>query len=274
MLANGPRTATNPPNAILNYLYALLEAETILACQQIGLDPGLGIFHTDQRDRASLALDAMEAVAASRGRLRPGAAHTAYALGSGLRRDPPGRLPAHPDSHRTAHRDDHRLAEQIAPIVERIAHILEAADASRTADATPLTRANNLAAWDKRSPDRRRRAARHALALPDSCRDCGSPAADRRHRYCEDCRKRSDGSRRPPRSPERRPGARRAARGTARPGTRRPCSRAPRRQERSASASRQGVDWGATGAPRSSVPRSCPGCATCRSGAGGCERAI
>ena len=61
LLTVGPRMACNPPNAILNYLYALLEAETTIACHQIGLDPGLGIFHTDQRDRASLALDAMEA---------------------------------------------------------------------------------------------------------------------------------------------------------------------------------------------------------------------
>src|SRR5207245_5433290 len=61
LLTGGPRLASNPPNAILNYLYALLEAETILACHIVGLDPCLGIFHTDQRQRASLALDAMEA---------------------------------------------------------------------------------------------------------------------------------------------------------------------------------------------------------------------
>ena len=39
LLTSGPRGACNPANAILNYLYALLEAETTLACQQIGLDP-------------------------------------------------------------------------------------------------------------------------------------------------------------------------------------------------------------------------------------------
>ena len=94
LLTNGPRLACNPPNAILNYLYALLEAETTLACHAVGLDPLLGIFHTDQRYRASLALDAMEAV-------RP--IVDAYVLAlltqrtlaaRGLRRDPPGRLPA------------------------------------------------------------------------------------------------------------------------------------------------------------------------------------
>jgi len=62
LLTGGPRRATNSANAILNYLYALLEAETTLACHAVGLDPALGIFHTDQRERASMALDAMEAV--------------------------------------------------------------------------------------------------------------------------------------------------------------------------------------------------------------------
>jgi hypothetical protein len=49
-------------NALLNYLYALLEAETTLALHAAGLDPGLGIWHTDERHRDSLALDVMEAV--------------------------------------------------------------------------------------------------------------------------------------------------------------------------------------------------------------------
>jgi hypothetical protein len=62
MLANGPRLACNPPNAILNYLYALVEGEATIACQTVGLDALLGIFHTDQRNRPSLALDTIEPV--------------------------------------------------------------------------------------------------------------------------------------------------------------------------------------------------------------------
>ncbi len=58
----GGRLAINPANALLNYLYALLEAETILASQAAGLDPGLGILHLDQRMRASFALDIMETI--------------------------------------------------------------------------------------------------------------------------------------------------------------------------------------------------------------------
>ncbi len=51
------RKAERPVNAILNYLYALLEAEAILACHVVGLDAGLGLVHSDARGRASFALD-------------------------------------------------------------------------------------------------------------------------------------------------------------------------------------------------------------------------
>jgi CRISPR/Cas system-associated endonuclease Cas1 len=39
LLTSSPRLAINPANAILNYLYAILEAETRLACLTVGLDP-------------------------------------------------------------------------------------------------------------------------------------------------------------------------------------------------------------------------------------------
>jgi hypothetical protein len=52
--------AANPPNAILNYLYAVLESEARLAAASLGLDPGLGVLHVDARARDSLACDLME----------------------------------------------------------------------------------------------------------------------------------------------------------------------------------------------------------------------
>jgi CRISPR associated protein Cas1 len=56
------RRATNPANAILNYLYAILEAEARIAALRMGLDPGLGFLHADQTARDSLACDLMEPV--------------------------------------------------------------------------------------------------------------------------------------------------------------------------------------------------------------------
>jgi CRISPR-associated endonuclease Cas1 len=60
-LSGGPRSAVTPAGAILNYLYALLEAETRLACLTVGLDPALAVLHADTRGRDSLPLDLMEA---------------------------------------------------------------------------------------------------------------------------------------------------------------------------------------------------------------------
>jgi len=61
-LTGSPRLAVNPANAILNYLYALLESEARLAVAALGLDPGLGFLHMDSRTRDSLACDLMEPV--------------------------------------------------------------------------------------------------------------------------------------------------------------------------------------------------------------------
>src|SRR5215467_6274224 len=61
-LTGSPRLAANPPNAILNYLYALLESEARLAAAALGLDPGLGVLHVDASNRDSLALDLLEPV--------------------------------------------------------------------------------------------------------------------------------------------------------------------------------------------------------------------
>ena len=61
-ISGSPRCAVNPPNAILNYLYAILESESRLALAAVGLDPGLGFLHVDSRTRDSLACDLMETV--------------------------------------------------------------------------------------------------------------------------------------------------------------------------------------------------------------------
>jgi CRISPR-associated endonuclease Cas1 len=61
-LTGSPRLAVNPANAILNYLYAMLESETCLAIAALGLDPGLGFLHADTANRDSLACDLMEPV--------------------------------------------------------------------------------------------------------------------------------------------------------------------------------------------------------------------
>jgi CRISPR-associated protein Cas1 len=59
------RDATDPFNAILNYCYTLLEVETRIACEAVGLDPDLGLLHTDDRLRESFIYDLLEPLRSS-----------------------------------------------------------------------------------------------------------------------------------------------------------------------------------------------------------------
>ncbi len=61
-LTGSPRLAVNPPNAMLNYLYAVLESESRLALAALGLDRGMGVLHNDLRSRDSLACDLIEPI--------------------------------------------------------------------------------------------------------------------------------------------------------------------------------------------------------------------
>lgn len=61
-IARGNRRAVTPANAMLNFAYAVLEAEVTIALASVGLDPGLGIVHADVEGRASFSLDVLEAL--------------------------------------------------------------------------------------------------------------------------------------------------------------------------------------------------------------------
>ena len=61
-LTGGPRLAVNPPNALLNFIFAVCESEARLALAILGLDPGIGFLHLPRANRDSLAFDIMEPV--------------------------------------------------------------------------------------------------------------------------------------------------------------------------------------------------------------------
>lgn len=54
------RPPTDPVNALLSFVYALLGSMCCSALETVGLDPYAGMFHTDRPGRFSLALDLME----------------------------------------------------------------------------------------------------------------------------------------------------------------------------------------------------------------------
>ena len=61
-LTNSPRLAINPPNALLNYAYSVLESECTLAAAAVGLDAAMGVLHLDKKGRNSLSCDLAEPI--------------------------------------------------------------------------------------------------------------------------------------------------------------------------------------------------------------------
>jgi len=59
-LTHSPRLAANPPNACMNLIHALCEAECRIALIGMGLDPEIGLLHCDAPNRSSLANDLQE----------------------------------------------------------------------------------------------------------------------------------------------------------------------------------------------------------------------
>jgi CRISPR-associated endonuclease Cas1 len=186
-LGSGPRLAVNPAGAILNYLYALLEAEARLACQIVGLDPALAIVHADSRVRDSLPLDLMEAVRPSVDR---------YLLA--LLRDRVFRMSDFYETQRGSCRLlaplTHELAETlpawrklIAPVAERVTALLLEREPTGVNLPTPLTQANRRADRARRH-NHAKTPVRLAPPRPERrCKRCGGELPNRTRVYCDDC---------------------------------------------------------------------------------------
>jgi CRISPR-associated endonuclease Cas1 len=185
-IGSGPRLAVNPAGAILNYLYALLEAEARLACFTLGLDPALAVVHADIRGRDSLPLDLMEAV-------RPRV--DGYLLA--LLRD---RVFRASDFHETQRGNvrllaplTHELAETmpawrglVGPVAEHVVAMLLKSEPKLPHLPTPLTEANRRADRVRRHGAGREAARRQSRPEP-RCKRCGGPLPHRERVYCDGC---------------------------------------------------------------------------------------
>ena len=184
-LSGSQRLAANPVNAILNYLYAVLESEARFAAAALGLDPGLGFIHADGKARDSLACDLMEPV-------RPEV--DAWVLDWITReplkrewffeqRDGDCRLMA-PFAVRLAETAP-MWARAVAPVAEWVARQLwsrQRKPSSQMAPPTRLTQRHKRAAKGAPSLPRTKRALR-PLAV---CRACGKDIKPGR-RHCSEC---------------------------------------------------------------------------------------
>lgn len=194
----GGRKAADPINALLNYLYALAEIECRNACLRLGLDPGLGILHTDIPRRDSLALDLIEVI-------RPDIDAWVIDLADGhtFRRadfhetdDGHCRILAPLTHHLTATLP--LWARTVAPWAEHVAHTLSDTTPLNINKATPLTSTNRRTASRSSSAPRRKSTADNPIEDPPKlragrsmlgpkCADCGTALSHPQRTYCPDC---------------------------------------------------------------------------------------
>jgi CRISPR-associated endonuclease Cas1 len=181
-----PRAATDPVNAMLNYSYALAEAECRLALHAVALDPGLGISHTDTKNRDSLALDLLEP-------LRPVVDRHILTLLDRrhfTRRDfhetPAGSCRLVPPLTHDLADAIPAYAAAVASLAEGVAHALARSSPGQITLTTPLSRANNV--------NTQVRGARSAHRTPATsrqgrrtCRVCGADLYGSARQLCPTC---------------------------------------------------------------------------------------
>ena len=184
-LTGSPRLATNPLNAMLNYLYAVLESEARLAAAALGLDPGIGVMHVDSPARDSLACDLMEPI-------RPQV--DAYVL-DWISREPIRRewfLEQRDGNCRLITSFAARLTETapswaraVAPIAEMAARKLSSAVKKQIRSGLPPTRLTQDQRREAR-PTTVKVAAEKSLKPMRICRTCGV-SLKRGQLYCKSC---------------------------------------------------------------------------------------
>jgi len=208
VLTGAPRAATSPVNAMRNYTLACVESEARLALLAHGCDPQMGCLHADQRNRDSLALDAIEPVRADVDAFlldlledREFTARDFGELPNGICRI------AAPLTHELALTLPH-WRECLRPISARLAQtfresLVNKGAAPRTVSAKSANKRLSISSPAKsplvatpRKASRPRPYATRAWrtptvetrpANPSACAMCGEPVLKRRRRYCEAC---------------------------------------------------------------------------------------
>ena len=180
-LTGGPRLSVNPANSLLNYVNAIAESECRLAAVACGLDPGIGLIHTDTANRDSLALDLIETI-------RPAieAWLLNWLLHEALQRSdfcemPNGNCRLTVDICSKLSETAPTWARLVAPWAEFVSHSLCGGRSSRSlfsrACKTPLTQTRRREA--KAAPAK-------AISMPKAthvCRGCGTSV----HRQSAEC---------------------------------------------------------------------------------------
>jgi CRISPR-associated endonuclease Cas1 len=180
-----PRYATNPINAILNYLYGLLEAEARVGALVVGLDPGLGLIHTDAKNKAALALDLMEPA-------RP--AVDAYVLdllagrwftANDFHENKQGNCRILPPLTHDLIESLPQWSKSVGPTIEAVVRSLATESPTKIGTlGTPLTETNRRGASRSR---RTSQATKRPVRPITACGRCGGTTNSRTNKYCPDC---------------------------------------------------------------------------------------
>jgi hypothetical protein len=184
------RNAGDPINAVLNYSYRILETEVRLAVLTIGLDPGMGILHADQKSRDSFVYDVIEP-------LRPVvdgyvltllaertfSAAEFFEGRNGICRLMPPLTTALAEA-------GPQMAKVVGPVVEQVAQRLvqgQGASLKPIRVPTLLSQANRSASRVGVRTSSKQKARYGELAVPSACRECGVIVADVARGYCDAC---------------------------------------------------------------------------------------
>jgi len=189
-LTGSSRTATNPANAMLNYLYAILETETRIAIQAAGLAPQVAFLHADQRFRNSLVYDLTEPVRPQVDSVLLDWLLSCVFARSDFAETRQGACRVLPPlTHflmETAPRWGQAVAHVVEYVVQSLMRGVDRTQRTRVLLPTPLTQSNRSAGRDglRRHP---RKVVVPAAAMPQACRNCGT-LLDRTDRlFCNEC---------------------------------------------------------------------------------------
>jgi CRISPR-associated protein Cas1 len=184
-LTGSPRLAVNPPNAMLNYLYAILESEARLAAATLGLDPGIGVMHVDSPARDSLACDLMEPI-----RPQVDACILDWISRAPIRRE--WFFEQRDGNCRLMASFAARLSETaptwaraVAPIAEMVARMLSSAIKKQIRSGLPPTRLTQDQRREAR-PTPAKTSEEKTVKPMRICRTCGDPLK-RGQLYCKSC---------------------------------------------------------------------------------------
>jgi CRISPR-associated endonuclease Cas1 len=186
LLTPHPRKATGPANAMLNYLYAVVEAEARLAALRVGLDPAMGLLHLDRPNRESFACDLMEAVRPRADQFLLDTLRRRTFLKSDFFETTEGSCRLMPEVAAELSRTSPHWARLLAPVAERAAWAMRQIEPERTPRTsrrrmrTPLTQANRTRPGTAASVE-------PMAERTNRCRTCGRSLKSRTRVYCDTC---------------------------------------------------------------------------------------